>query len=327
MKIAILYDHLAEGAGPDQADTLVQVEAVGHALESLGHLHRRFPFSTDLKTIMGILQEWAPDLVFNLVESVEGSGRLIHLSPAVLDFLGIPYTGSPADAIYITSNKLLSKRLLTGAGIPTPEYMTMENDVQCEIPSGEPYIIKSVWEHASLGIDQESIVSVKEPRQLFLEMIHRRVKPGGEYFAERYIEGREFNLSLLACREGPEILPPAEIRFHDYPEGKWKIIDYRAKWDPASFEYHNTRRSFEFPESDQPLLLRLAVLARKCWELFGLRGYARVDFRVDRHNMPWVLEINANPCLSPDAGYRAAILHGGLDFNQVVERIIHEASK
>ena len=322
MKIAIVYDHLAEGAGPDQADTLVQADSVSHALERLGHVPRRFPFSTDLKTLVYGLKEWAPELVFNLVESVEGAGRLIHFSPSILDFLGMPYTGSPTDAIYTTSNKLLSKKILRSAGIPTPEFLTLEQDRQCENLCGEPYIIKSVWEHASLGMDHTSVIAGKELRSIFHEMMRQRQKPNGESFAERYIEGREFNLSLLASREGTEILPPAEIRFHDYPEGKWKILDYKAKWDPASFEYHHTRRSFEFPESDQPLLFRLGDLARKCWDLFGLRGYARVDFRVDRDSMPWVLEINANPCLSPDAGFAAAARQQGLDFNQVVERII-----
>lgn len=327
MKIAILYDYLAEGTGPDQADTLVQVDFVMRTLERLGHLPRRLPFCTDLKTIADILTEWKPDLAFNLVESVEGSGCLIHLSPSILDFLEIPYTGSPTDAVFITSNKLLTKKILMGAGIPTPGFLTVENDGQHEIFSGDPYIIKSVWEHASLGIDQTSVVLIKEPRQIFHEMMHRREKPGGEYFAERYIEGREFNISLLASEEGPEVLPPAEILFHDYPDGKWKIVDYKAKWDPLAFEYHHTRRHFEFSESDQVLLYRLAVTAKRCWQLLGLRGYARVDFRVDKDGEPWVLDINANPCLSPDAGFMAAVLRGGLDFGQVVERIVRAASR
>ena len=131
-------------------------------------------------------------------------------------------------------------------------------------------------------------------------------KQGGECFAEAYIDGREFNLSLLASKAGPQVLPPAEIRFEDYPEGKTRIVGYRAKWHESSFEYLHTVRSFEFPPEDDELLSRLKDLAVRCWSLFDLRGYARVDFRVDRDGRPWVLEVNVNPCLSPDAGFFAA---------------------
>jgi D-alanine-D-alanine ligase len=153
-------------------------------------------------------------------------------------------------------------------------------------------------------------------------MSSRQERQGGECFAEAYIEGREFNLSLLASKAGPQVLPPAEIRFEDYPEGKTRIVGYRAKWHEGSFEYLHTVRSFEFPPQDSELILRLTDLATRCWCLFDLRGYARVDFRVDREGRPWVLEVNVNPCLSPDAGFYAAAAQTGLSFTQVVERII-----
>jgi len=325
MKVAILYDRMAKGgANPDQSDVLEQARAVGRALEDLSHESIRLGISMDLKAFMGELRELEPDLVFNLVESVEGHGRLIHLAPTVLELLGVPYTGSPADALHVTSNKLIAKKVLEGAGIRTPEWFLLGASHHRNPPSKGTYIIKSTWEHASIGMDEDSVLLVEDPHHLFSEMERRKQRLGGACFAERYIEGREFNLSLLASDEGPEVLPPAEIRFHDYPDGKWRIVDYRAKWDHASFEYDHTRRSFRFPRSDQPLLFRLAALAKRCWELFSLRGYARVDFRVDKDNEPWVLEINANPCISPDAGFVAAATQRGLDFNQVVERIIHD---
>jgi D-alanine-D-alanine ligase len=236
----------------------------------------------------------------------------------------IPYTGSSTDAIYTTSNKLLTKKLLMGAGIATPEYLTMENHGQYEIVSGESYIIKSVWEHASMGIDDESIISIKEPQKLFYAVMRRKEKLGGECFAERYIEGREFNLSMLTSGNGPVVLPPAEIRFDKYPAGKVNIVDYRAKWIRDSFEYNNTRRSFEFEENDQSLLESLEDIAIRCWHLFGLGGYARVDFRVDKENRPWVLEVNANPCISPDAGFAAAAFCAGLNFSEIINRIIND---
>lgn len=328
MKVLILYDRMAEeGANPDQIDVLVQAKAVDQALQDLGHESTRLGLSMDLKAFMGELKGLQPDLVFNLVESVEGHGRLIHLVPTLLELLRIPYTGSPADALYLTSNKLIAKKVLEEAGIRTPASFLPERSRHKDPPPKGAYIIKSTWEHASIGIDEDSVLLVDGSQQLFLEMQRRKQRLGGACFAERYIEGREFNLSLLASHEGSEVLPPAEIRFHDYPDGKWRIVDYRAKWDQTTFEYAHTNPSFEFPESDRFLLFRLATLAKECWELFNLRGYARVDFRVDKDNEAWVLEINANPCLSPDAGFVAAATQRGLDFNQVVERIIHDTGE
>ena len=167
------------------------------------------------------------------------------------------------------------------------------------------------------------------------EMNVRRESLGGECFAEAYIEGREFNLSLLASEDlkggpvsvgrgksCPEVLPPAEIRFDSYPAGKVRVVGYRSKWDEDSFEFTHTPRSFDFPDCDNALLVDLKDLALRCWELFDLRGYARVDFRVDGAGRPWILEVNANPCLSPDAGFAAAAARAGLPFTEVLNRII-----
>jgi D-alanine-D-alanine ligase len=325
MKVVILYDRIAkEAKNPDQSDALVQAEAIGRALSELGHESLEMTFSMDLQGFLREVREAYPQLVFNLVESVEGHGRLIHFPASILDLLGIPYTGAPADALYLTSNKILTKKILGGAGIPTPSHYSTRDLRTKSIPINGPYIIKSVWEHASVGLEESSVLSVKSSGQLLAEMEERQDQLGGDCFAEQFIDGREFNLSILASPKGPEVLPPAEMRFIDYPPGKWKVVGYRAKWDDASFESLHTQRSFEFPKSERPLLQGLMDLARRCWHLFGLRGYGRVDFRVDERDRPWVLELNANPCLSPDAGFVAAASQAGLSYRQVVERIVQD---
>jgi D-alanine-D-alanine ligase len=326
MKVVVLYDRIAkEAKNPDQSDALVQAEAIGRTLSHLGHEPVDMTFSLDLKGFLQEIRDAYPQLVFNLVESVNGHGRLIHFPASILELLAIPYTGAPADALYLTSGKILTKKILAGAGIPTPSYHSPGDLRRKSIPLNGPYIIKSVWEHASVGLEESSVLPVKSSGQLLAEMEKRRASLGGDCFAEQFIDGREFNLSVLASREGPEVLPPAEMKFMDYPPGKWKVVGYRAKWDEASFESLHTQRSFEFAKTERPLLQTLTDIAKKCWQLFGLRGYARVDFRVDERNQPWVLEINANPCLSPDAGFVAAASQAGLSYRQVVERIIRDA--
>jgi D-alanine-D-alanine ligase len=326
MKVVILYDRIAEeGTSPDQRDVLDQAKAIREALAELGHETSTLTFSLDVKAFTESIKRVQPDLVVNLVESVEGQGRLIYLAAAVLDFLGIPYTGAATDALYQTTNKLLTKRLLAASGISTPHYFRYEDLLASGAALDQPYVIKSVWEHASVGLDEDSVLLLPNSRQLQTEMERRKEKLGGECFAEKYIEGREFNLSILATHEGPEVLPPAEMKFVDYPPGKWRVVGYRAKWDESSYEYQGTVRNFRFSPEDEPLLDELKEIARKCWSLFGLRGYGRVDFRVDQGNRPWVLEINANPCLSTDAGFFAAATQAGISYCQIVERIIQDS--
>jgi D-alanine-D-alanine ligase len=115
--------------------------------------------------------------------------------------------------------------------------------------------------------------------------------------------------------------------FSTFPNGKPHIIGHRAKWHETSFEYHHTPRSFRFPEKDRPLIEHMKRLALICRRLFGLRGYVRIDFRVDDAGQPWILEINTNPCLSPDAGFAAAVQEAGMEYDDAIGRIVQSALK
>jgi D-alanine-D-alanine ligase len=121
-----------------------------------------------------------------------------------------------------------------------------------------------------------------------------------------------------------EVLPCAEIRFDDWAPGKLKIVDYNAKWEEDSYEYEHTNRTFDFTECDGPLLREVTVLAKRSWDFFGLRGYARIDFRVDEAGRPWVLEVNANPCIAPHSGFTVAAEKVGLDYAAMIDRIVKD---
>ena len=339
--IAIIHNAVKDDSLPDEQDVLTQVTAVSRALTNLGYEPEAVPCTLDLSALKQSLTTMNPFAVFNLVESLDGHGSLIHVVPALVEALGFACTGCPAEAIYVTSHKVMAKERMVAEGLPTADWI---NPVPREIPwKGEyahlqrasqakhpehpskTWIIKSLWEHASLGLEQENLVSGTR-QDLAALLAGRASNLGGACFAEQYIEGREFNLSLIDTPAGVRVLPPAEIVFRGLETGQPRIVGYRAKWMPDAIEYQNTSRSFNFPPADAALVSSLERLALACWHSFGLRGYARVDFRVDSLGNPFILEVNANPCISPDAGFSAALEQAGLSHGQGVECILKHRS-
>jgi D-alanine-D-alanine ligase len=309
----------------DEQDVLTEVAVVSRALERLGWSVTEHALDLDLGVHARTLGRRPAAMVFNLVESLGGDGQLIYLATTLLDHLGLPYTGAPTEAVFLTTHKVLAKRTMAAAGIPTPHWI---GEGSPAVPSeATALIIKPVWEDASVGIDDRAVV--RRRSSALRELRRRDVRDGRPHFAESYIEGREFNISLLAREAGraPQVLPIAEIHFLDFAKNKPRIVGYRAKWDVTAHEFSHTPRSFDFPARDRSLLRRLRQLALRCWRLFGLRGYGRVDLRVDRRGRPWVLEVNANPCLSPDAGYFAAAQRAELSMEDVVQRIIGDLNR
>jgi D-alanine-D-alanine ligase len=311
-RAVIVHDVRAAHGPPDQSDTLAEARAIASALRELAFEPETVTAGLDLAALERTLAELAPAVVVNLVESLEGRGRLLHCVPALLESLALPFTGCSASALALSSDKPLAKRLLTWAGIATPATFTPGTE------SGR-WIVKSQWEHASLGLDDGAIVVAARAA----ETIERRsAELGGDWFAEEFVPGRELNVVLLAERGRPRVLPVAEIRFDAFPADKPRIVGYAAKWDADSFEYRNTPRTFSVEPDLAALLGRLAL---DCWDVFRLDGYARVDFRVDGRGRPWVLEVNANPCLSQDAGFAAALAAAGIEYPAAIGMLLDDA--
>jgi D-alanine-D-alanine ligase len=226
-------------------------------------------------------------------------------------------TGCGADAMFASGDKLGAKREMLAAGIPTAAYA--EGPEWHGLEEGKCWIVKSVEEDASLGLDSGAVVATPDAVIARAELMAGR--HGGRWFAEEFIDGREFNVAVLERKGRPEILPIAEMRFENWREGEPRIVGYAAKWDERVDAFHDTVRSFGW-QTEEPLLHgRLVEFAKACWKLFDCRGYARVDFRVDARGQPYVLEINANPCLEPGAGFAAAALEAGLTYDELIECI------
>ena len=321
MRVAFLYNRFSEDPALAAEDEVPTRSPVVGAFKQLGHRVTPIACTLDLAAIRRRLIRAKPDVVFNRVESLGGSDSMMAAVTLLLDAMKIPYTGNSSAALVATASKVYVKDRLHRAGLPTPKWVNADRGLakNCE----SRFILKSDREHASFELNDSSIVCVTCPEQLSDLLRDRENATGRTYFAEEFIDGREFNLALLG--PGPRVLPPAEIDFSTFPRGKERIVGQAAKCDQTSFEYNNTERLYDFPASDKRLLRRVSELAVECWRLFELSGYARVDFRVDSAQQPWILEINTNPCTLPDAGFAAALEHAGVEYHDGIQAILDAA--
>jgi D-alanine-D-alanine ligase len=344
MKVLLLFNAADEDGSVHESDVLRQRDAAAAALARLGHDVSSVACTLNLAIVKSAIDRLQPAVVFNLVESLAGTDRLMPVATQFLDALELPYTGASTRAILATTNKLAAKLALRDAGLPTPPWIANPEDLPgirnpfgsdpgCrtarQVGGGRAdcgrVIIKAVWEHASFRMDDHAVATFRTESQAMEAVLSRTGATGRPHFAEQFVDGREFNVTLIAGPNGPIALPPAEIDFSLLPADRPKILGYRAKWDQGSLEYLQTPRRFDFAPDDQPLLEHLTDLSVRCWHLFQMRGYARVDFRVDDSRHPWILEVNANPCLAPDAGLAAAAERAGIGFDEAILRILEDS--
>ncbi len=335
MRVAIVHNELGAQASESERDVLVQAAGIEQALRHRGYEVAIFAASLDLGSLWESLKKFSPNVVFNLVESLGGSDRLAVLAPVLWDGIGLPYTGASSTALLATADKRQVKASLQEAQLPTPAWFAgsyapwMANggrrDSGACFPEGGRWILKGAWSHGSERLDLRPVVEIFPVEQIKILLTENEQASQQPWYAESFIEGREFNVALLASPGGLLVLPPSEILFCDFAPDKPRVVDYRAKWVESAFEYHATPRRFQFPPEDKALLNRLSDLAVACWHLFGLSGYARVDFRVDDRGQPWILEVNTNPCLAPDAGFAAILEEAGIDYADALAWIVDEA--
>jgi D-alanine-D-alanine ligase len=298
-------------------DDALEAVSVAGALEGLGFAPEIMEVALDLASIERLTSRW-PLLVFNLVDAINCDGRFAPLVPARLDALGIAYTGCRTSALFETLSKVGTKLRLAHAGVPTPEWSTDGTWPNRDARA----IVKAVWEHGSLGLDETSVMRFADAPRVFAE---RTLRLKTEHFAEAYIEGREFHLALLERSSGVEVLPIAEILFGGLEAHAPKIFGYDAKWTPDSAAYVGTLRRFGLEQNEPELAKTLRTLALACWTLFRFSGYARVDFRVDSTGAPFIIDVNPNPYLTPDTEDAAAAAEAGLSYQDLIGTIVESS--
>jgi len=321
MKVAVVYNEpVVQGneAALCSADVLAQVEAVSKALSASGHQALPFPLTrASARRLPAQLAAAGIECAVNLCESLGEEARLQGHVAVLLELARVPYTGSDMLALTLTTDKHLAKKAMAASGIPTPRWALYAGGQPPAPPCPFPLILKPRHEDGSVGIEQDSVAADERELNAALPRLFAR---HGDVIVEEFVEGREINVALLGY---PELsaLPVAEIELTGLPAGLWRIVGYRAKWEEGSAEYQRTPR--RFPQD--AAALATANLAERACRLFGCRDYARVDLRLDEEGRPYVLEVNANPCVSEGAGYAAALTQAGISYQDFVSRLVHFA--
>jgi len=278
--------------------------------------------SRDMANLAAQLRRSRPDVVFNLFEGFADQGGTEATVAGLLEWFRVPFTGCPQHTLSLARNKPLTSYLLSGAGLPNPEFFVVEDaSVPAENSLGWPVIVKPAQQDGSVGIDQGSVVTDQMQLNERVEYLFDHYGP--PVMVQEFIPGREFNVALIEAGK-LHALPISEILFTETDPGYWPIITYDAKWKPGSREFEATPPAYRANIS-QRLADRLSRLSKKAFRVLGCQDYARIDFRVRASGHPYILEVNPNPDFSPQAGLAGGLATIGLTHQQFTLDLVHNA--
>ena len=290
-------DHPDAGSEYDVLDTVAQVknlfDEAGQKIRVLGVVEPH--------ELIEDVRQHKPNVVLNLFEGLANLTETEIAAAAVLEWLQVPFTGSTSLAIALGRDKIRSKYMLQGAGIPTPDFAVAYQGSIGEWTHGWPAIVKPACQDSSVGIDQDSVVT--NQHALCNRVQYILAQYGPPVLIEKFIAGRELHANLLEMQRTSSpvrelvSVPLAEVCFRgEYYRDRWPLYSYTAKWDENSQD--SLYAPVNAPVFVEPhLWTQIEKHSRAAFHLFGLRDYARIDWRITPEGEPMVLEINPNPFL------------------------------
>jgi D-alanine-D-alanine ligase len=326
-RIAVLYnvdyeDHCpaVDPGWAARAEVRQVAAGVATALDAAGCDTHLISVDGDLASLRASLAEIEPDCAFNLCESLAGDARLESAVPVLLELLGIPFTGSPPEVLSFALRKDRVKLRLEAAGIPTPpgRVLTGPGDA-CDLPF--PLIVKPVREDGSVGISRTSVVRSPSELARAIEAVVTSLRQ--PCLVEQFIDGREFNVAMLG-HPTPRVLPLSEIVFDGLPIGAPHIVSYEAKWSGGSVDDLGTVPVLH-PALPNSVAARVRRAAAEAFRAVGVRDYGRVDVRLAATGIPYVIDVNPNCDLSPNAGIAHAAAAVGIDYGSFVRLLVRYA--
>jgi len=322
-RVAIVYNEPMPDRYGDVGETkavfgvLEAVAGVEGSLADHGHRVIRVPLLPPLEAAKERLRRVKADVIFNLFEGFAGDPQTEVALAAFLPELGLPYTGNPAEALAAALDKVRAKAIFESAGIATPVWQELRSDTIGQFRLSFPCIVKPCAEDASHGVGPESVVHDLPSLERQVGRICRYF--GGRALVEEYIDGREFNITVLGNSD-PTVLAISEI-VYTLPPGLPRILTFQAKWDEGTIYCDGTVNVCPAEIPDE-LRNAIAEVAIRTFNAFGCRGYARVDFRMDHRGGLKVLEVNPNPDISPGVGAARQARASGYTYGEFIERIV-----
>lgn len=323
-RILVLYNEPVLPADhPDaesEHDILETVDDTFRVLEAAGFETRRLGINYDPQPLLDEVKRHRPDAVFNLFEGVPTQPGTEISAAALLEWLNLSFTGCPSPALALGRDKIRTKHLLAGTGLPTAPYMIIDGLPVPRWRRGWPAIVKPATEDASIGIDQGSVVESQKQLAERVALVLERFGP--PVLVEKFVFGREFHVNMIedgvGAGERPiRVLPLAEIAFQETP-GRWPVYTFTAKWDMESDEYR-TAPLVAPVEIEAAPFERLRVIAEKAFRLLGCRDYARLDVRMAPDGSFTILEANPNPYLNS-----LALVNGVMAIGRTHEQLLVE---
>lgn len=324
--INVIYNPPTLGERADvallDADTARTAVSVWRALKNSGFESEmvQLPFEN-----LELLEKMKADLIFNLCE---WTGREIYKECELMKYMeeiGQPYTGSDAGNYYVTTDKIAAKEEMNRLGISTPSWQVFYTGNESLKLAEFPLIIKPVYEHGSVGISQNSVVT--DEAGLRERVKHLVVTYDQPVLAEKFILGRELKVTVVGNGAETKILPLAEVVFGSDYDWKWNILTFPSKWmqETAEFRGCSTVCPPAGLSSNKVKLLERMMLS--IYRKLGCRDYARYDVRLSDEGKAYILEVNSNPSLENEPQY-APILSAatyGWNYDEFITSIVKAA--
>lgn len=291
-------------------------------LRNLGHNVSILGSEDDITILVTTLSNEKPDLVFNLTEQLGGDRCMDMNIAAVLEMLGIPFTGSGPVGLMLSRDKRLCKQLLTLHRIHIPGFASIAQNRKVRIPKSlhYPLVVKPAFEDSSEGISNASLVNNETALLERVKFVHE----GWEQpvIVEEYIEGRELYVSIIGNKR-LTVLPARECLFDfDGSEGP-QLATYRVKWNDKYREKWNIK--FGFAKLDPPIVKNIERICKRVYRLLRIRDYGRIDLRLTPENKLVVLEVNPNADIAYGEEIAEAAEKAGIKYEKLIERIIYLA--
>jgi len=291
------------------------------ALYQLGHEVKVVGLYDDLAPIRSVIEEWQPDIVFNLLEEFAGNPAFDYYVVSYLEMMKLPYTGCNPRGLLLARDKALSKKLLSFHHIRVPNFIVFPKDrtLRKNARRHYPMIVKSLMEEGSVGIAQASHVENDEQLQERVALLHE--KTGGDAIAEQYIDGRELYVSILGNTR-MTVLPIRELTFSNTENGIQRMATYKVKWDHKyrdrwGIDYQFARN---LPDGMEE---RIIKICKRAYKILDLNGYARFDLRLSAEGKVFLLEANPNPGIADNDDTALAAEKAGLEYHHLIQRILN----